>query len=127
MSLTSKDIRILLTAQDASTTHIVGFAPSPANGSLITYQLEDNYLRWHILDPNIEFLDPGAWKKVILLYSSPSTTQVRSGTFTAVTSWDSYSQTGLWSIKKVIIVNKMGEDLVIDGSSFPSSNNILVS
>lgn len=134
MPSTLKDVLVSLTALDVNTTNIIDFAPSTADGSLVTYQLEENYLRWRISDPNIEFLNPGVWKKVIILYTSPSTTQLktitfrrRNGVFTAVTSWDPYSQTGSWSIKKVIIVNKVGENLVIDGASFPSSNNILVS
>jgi len=129
-----KDIQVSLTVQDVNTTNIIGFAPSTADGSLVTYQLEDNYLRWRISDPDIEFLNPGVWKKIVILYTSPSTTQLktitfrrRNGVFTAVTSWDPYSQTGSWRIKKLVIVNKMGEYLVLDGSLFPSQNNILVS
>jgi len=133
MPLSLKNIQVSLTVQDVNTTNIIEFSPSRANGSLTTYKLEDNYLRWRIPNTNSEFLNPDVWKKIVLVYTSPSAAQFKTITFrrrgsifTAVTSWDSYSQIGSWGIKEVVIVNKMGKDLVLDGSLFTSSNNIIV-
>lgn len=138
MPLTLKDIQGSLTALDTNTTNVVDYAPSTADSSLTTYTLEDNYLRWRMPNSASEFTDPGAWKKINIIYSSLSTTQNkvvtfrrRNNIFTAITSWDPswdpYSQLGSWRVAKVIIVNKTGAKLELDGSSFPPSNNILVS